>query len=119
MLSRSFMSHDKLNLRTPPHNLASLVRGLYRRVAHHLDVDPSYVSRVARGERQSEAVEAALEGEMRQIIKMMKNIQNGSGRSAANHDGLNHNGAGRRSAKKIFTAKKENTKVIKGRAVAV
>src|ERR1700694_2843753 len=88
------MSADKLNLRTPPNNMASLVRGLYRRVAHHLDVDPSYVSRVARGERQSEAIEAALEREMRQIMKMVKTNLDGFGRHAASHDGSNHNGAG-------------------------
>ena len=33
-----------------PTNLASLIRGLYGRVARQLKVDPSYVSRVARGE---------------------------------------------------------------------
>jgi hypothetical protein len=110
------MSPGKLNLGTPPHNLASLLRGLYRRVADHLDVDPSYVSRVARGERQSEAIEAALEREMRQIMKMMKSNHDGAGRYAANRDGSNHNGTGRHGAKKTNTAKRENTKVSKGRA---
>src|ERR1700730_1923599 len=118
MPSRNFMSHDKPNLRTPPHNMASVVRGLYRRVARHLDVDPSYVSRVARGERHSEAIEAALELEMRQVMKMMKSNQNGSGRYAANHDGSNHNGTGRRRIKKISTAKKENAKTLKDKAGA-
>ena len=84
------MGYDKQNISTPPHNLASLVRGLYGRVARHLDIDPSYVSRVARGERQSEAMEAALAREMRQIMKMVK---------------ANHNGAGRRNSKKARTAK--------------
>lgn len=36
------------------------VCGLYSRVARKLGVDRSYVSRVARGERQSEEVETAL-----------------------------------------------------------
>ena len=34
--------------------------GLYTRVAKKLNIHPSYVSRVARGERESEPVEAEL-----------------------------------------------------------
>jgi hypothetical protein len=56
-----------LILRTP-----SLFRGMYNRVARLLKVDPSYVSRVARGERQSEAITFALEFEMRQIKKRLE-----------------------------------------------
>jgi transcriptional regulator with XRE-family HTH domain len=48
--------------------LASLFRGLYNRVARELGVDPSYVSRVARGERRSELVQAALAKEMSKIL---------------------------------------------------
>ena len=48
--------------------LASLFRGLYNRVARQLGVDPSYVSRVARGERRSELVQAALAKEMSKIL---------------------------------------------------
>lgn len=99
------MGYDKRIISTPSYNLASLFRGLYRRVARRLDVDPSYVSRVARGERQSEAIEAALEREMRQIMKMVKTNRDGFGRHAASHDGSNHNGASQRSAKKTRTAK--------------
>ena len=99
------MNHDKRNVSTPAHNLASLLRGLYQRVATRLDVDPSYVSRIARGERRSEAIEAALESEMSHIAKMMKNNQNGSGRNAVSRNGSNHNGAGGRGAKKTRTAK--------------
>lgn len=68
-----------------PTNLASLIRGLYGRVARHLKVDPSYVSRVARGERQSDVIEASLERELRRIMSMV---------------GANHNGTGRRQAKR-------------------
>ena len=85
----------KRKISAPPSNLASLVRGLYGRVARHLDVDPSYVSRVARGERQSEAIETALQREMRQIMKTVK----------TNHNGFGPYGAGRRRAKKTRTAK--------------
>ncbi len=44
-----------------------LYRGLYARVARRLGVDRSYVSRVARGERRSARVEAALKAELRRI----------------------------------------------------
>jgi hypothetical protein len=48
--------------------LASLFRGLYNRVARQLGVDPSYVSRVARGERESQAVLTALTREIRSLL---------------------------------------------------
>jgi len=63
-----------------PTNLASLIRGLYGRVAKQLKVDPSYVSRVARGERQSGAIEAALERELRRIMTMVKSGRKVAGR---------------------------------------
>jgi hypothetical protein len=44
--------------------LPSLCRGIYNRVALKLGCDPSYVSRVARGERNSEAVSDALRAEI-------------------------------------------------------
>jgi hypothetical protein len=84
------MSRDKRNTSTIPYNLASLIRGLYGRVARQLKVDPSYVSRVARGERQSDDIEASLERELKRIMSLMKTNHNGNGR----------NGAGRVVAKK-------------------
>ncbi len=68
-----------------PTNLASLIRGLYGRVARHLKVDPSYVSRVARGERQSEVIEASLERELKRIMNLVGNNHNGAGRNHTNH----------------------------------
>jgi len=44
-----------------------LYRGLYSRVARKLGVDRSYVSRVARGERRSQEIEAALAAELKRI----------------------------------------------------
>ena len=44
--------------------LPSLCRGLYHRVAQKVGCDPSYVSRVARGERTSQAVSEALRSEI-------------------------------------------------------
>jgi hypothetical protein len=81
----------------PPLHFASLFRGFYGRVARKLDLDPSYVSRVARGERQSETIEAALEREMSRVLALV----------GTNHNGANHNGA-----KKKQTAKKRNKKVL-------
>jgi hypothetical protein len=61
-----------------PRDLSSLVRGLYGRVARKLHVDVSYVSRVARGERQSGWVEGALRRELNDIVlhvnKQLKRI---------------------------------------------
>ncbi len=56
-----------------PRNLASLTRGLYKRVAYCLSFDPSYVSRVARGERRSEMIEAELRRELNRIIEHLNN----------------------------------------------
>ena len=49
----------------------TLYRGLYIRIARRLRIDPSYVSRVARGERHSKAVEQALRHEIEQINKRL------------------------------------------------
>ena len=57
------------NIKNPKLNRLSLYRGIYSRVARQLAIDPSYVSRVARGERQSAKVEAALLKEIRRIEK--------------------------------------------------
>jgi hypothetical protein len=59
-------------LRHPPMNLASIIRGLYRRVSRQLHVDPSYVSRVARGERRSKIIQEALR---RELIKILVDIK--------------------------------------------
>jgi transcriptional regulator with XRE-family HTH domain len=48
-------------------SLPSLTRGLYKRVADKLGIDPSYVSRVARGERRSLKIEALLAKEYSKI----------------------------------------------------
>jgi hypothetical protein len=42
----------------------SLCRGIYNRVAQKLGCDPSYVSRVARGQRKSDAISEALRAEI-------------------------------------------------------
>ena len=51
-------------------SLPSLCRGLYNRVAQKLGCDPSYVSRVARGQRTSHAISEALRAEVQQTWAM-------------------------------------------------
>lgn len=73
------MNNAKSKRGPAPHNLASAFRGIYSRVASRLRVDPSYVSRVARGERNSEKIETALEDEMWNILKELKEKYSGFG----------------------------------------
>src|ERR1700686_429988 len=77
-VSRSLMARVKSIHKAAPTNLASLIRGLYGRVARQLKVDPSYVSRVARGERQSDVIEGSLERELKRIMAMVSTNHNGS-----------------------------------------
>jgi hypothetical protein len=86
------MARLKTLQKPAPTNLASLIRGLYGRVARNLKVDPSYVSRVARGERQSDVIEASLERELKRIMSLV---------------GSNHNGAARSHAKRSRTGAKK------------
>ncbi len=60
------------NIKNSRLNRLSLYRGIYSRVARQLKIDPSYVSRVARGERRSDKVETALLKEIRRIEKGVK-----------------------------------------------
>jgi hypothetical protein len=61
---RSRNSNGKDNSRSLS-SLPSLSRGIYTRVAEKLGCDPSYVSRVARGERQSKLISQMLLAEIR------------------------------------------------------
>ena len=79
------MNGDKVDSTTNSIPSVSLFRGIYNRVAKRLGVDPSYVSRVARGERKSAVVEKALAEEVRVIRDHLNNHQN-------DHDGNNHDG---------------------------
>jgi transcriptional regulator with XRE-family HTH domain len=65
-----------------------LYRGLYGRVARKLGVDPSYVSRVARGERQSPEVQTALSQEIEQITKKLGSAQTRSPREESRNNRL-------------------------------
>ena len=54
------------------YSLPTLYRGIYSRVAGKVGCDPSYVSRVARGERTSDAVARALEAEIRRVLALSR-----------------------------------------------
>jgi DNA-binding transcriptional regulator YdaS (Cro superfamily) len=69
----------------------SLFRGVYNRVAKRLGVDPSYVSRVARGERKSAAVEKALADEVRAIREHLNNHEHNHNSNHNNNHNSNHN----------------------------
>jgi hypothetical protein len=55
-------------MKKPRLQLASLARGPYKRVADEFGVDPSYVSRVARGERRSPRIEPSLNREVSKLL---------------------------------------------------
>lgn len=61
------MDRDNSDSNTTAFASVALFRGIYNRVALRLGVDPSYVSRVARGERNSDAVRQALAEELKKI----------------------------------------------------
>jgi len=84
---RLVMNSDKVDSNTNSIPSVSLFRGIYNRVAKRLGVDPSYVSRVARGERKSAVVEKALAEEVRVIRDHLNNHENGHNRN--NHNSLN------------------------------
>jgi hypothetical protein len=73
---------NKVTFIRAPKDLASLLRGLYGRVASRLGLDPSYVSRVARGDRQSELVEGALRREISNILKHVEKQRTHFGQKA-------------------------------------
>jgi hypothetical protein len=49
-----------------------LFRGLYARVGRDLGLDPSYISRVARGERKSEIAEIAINQEFIRVLTVIR-----------------------------------------------
>jgi transcriptional regulator with XRE-family HTH domain len=78
------MDDDKVDGNITHLPSVSLFRGIYNRVATRLGVDPSYVSRVARGERKSAVVEKALADEVNLIRDHLNNNHN-------NNQNNNHN----------------------------
>jgi hypothetical protein len=89
---KDVMNRDKSDTTTHSLEALSNFRGIFKRVALQLDVDPSYVSRVARGERHAPYVSGALRKEIQRVLGKA-GLHNGAG---PNHDGAghNHDGAG-------------------------
>jgi Tfp pilus assembly protein PilE len=117
------MNRDKPNDNTLAFPVLSIFRGLYQRVAANLGVDPSYVSRVARGERQSAAVLAALQAEM-DVIRQHLNQQNAQFPNGKAKDGDLQNGKlqngklqnGELQNGKLQNGKLQNGKLQNGKA---
>jgi transcriptional regulator with XRE-family HTH domain len=73
------MNRDNSDVSTNGFPVLAVFRGLYQRVAAKLGVDPSFVSRVARGERRSPAVLAALREEMSVIREHLNRLDESFG----------------------------------------
>jgi hypothetical protein len=77
------MNRDNSDVSTNAFPVLAVFRGLYQRVAAKLAVDPSFVSRVARGERRSPAVLAALREEMSVIREHLNKLDDSLGDNGA------------------------------------
>ena len=71
-------SVSRKNGNTALYNLPSLYRGMYNRIAAKIGCDPSYVSRVARGERRSNEVAKALQVEIQKTWALANGNSNRS-----------------------------------------
>jgi prepilin-type processing-associated H-X9-DG protein len=84
------MNRDKSDNITPSLQALSVFRGIYKRVAVQLDIDPSYVSRVARGERNAPFVSDAIHKEIQRALGKA-GLHNGDGNTPLhNGNGRNH-----------------------------
>jgi len=95
------MNGDKVDSNMNSIPAVSLFRGIYNRVAKRLGVDPSYVSRVARGERKSAVVEKALAEEVRVIRDHLNNHNNNHNSNNNNHNNNNQAPADQKKKSKI------------------
>lgn len=75
-----YSGNVSISLESSPHKL---YRGLYVRIARKLGVDPSYVSRVARGDRHSKQVEQALRQELKAINSRLGRHSTSAGRRSS------------------------------------
>jgi len=66
-----YSDNSSTKLNSKQHSPETLYRGLYVRIARKLDVDPSYVSRVARGARRSSEIESALRQALAEIDRQL------------------------------------------------
>lgn len=61
----------KRSAAVPCSTVVSFFRGLYGRVARDLGLDASYISRVARGERESKAITKAIDRELNKGLALI------------------------------------------------
>jgi hypothetical protein len=87
------MNRDKPDTTTHAFEALSVFRGIYKRVAIQLDVDPSYVSRVARGQRHAPFVSEALRKEIQRVLGKA-GLQDGNGGKNGHNHNRNHNHGG-------------------------
>jgi hypothetical protein len=92
-----YRDNSNTNLDSKIQSPQTLYRGLYVRIARKLNVDPSYVSRVARGDRRSSEIETALRQAQEEI-----NQQLGRGSSAAENR-LSRSAGGAKRLKMLVT----------------
>jgi DNA-binding transcriptional regulator YdaS (Cro superfamily) len=117
------MDDDKVDSSMTSIPSVSLFRGVYNRVAKRLGVDPSYVSRVARGERKSAAVEKALADEVRAIREHLNDHErNHNSNHNSNHNGnhnhnSNHNHSGNHNHNQLAPAPAQKKKLKSNSAV--
>lgn len=64
------------NVSSVPCDLASILKGLYTRVSKKLKCSPSYVSRVARGERHSQEVMFYIQLELKRALELSETYNN-------------------------------------------
>ncbi|MGA8489153.1 MAG: hypothetical protein WB711_01950 [Terriglobales bacterium] len=67
-----YRDNSNINLNSKKQSPQTLYRGLYGRIARKLNVDPSYVSRVARGDRRSSQIENALSQALEEINQQLR-----------------------------------------------
>lgn len=82
----------------------SVFQGFYARVARRLNVDPSYVIRVSRGERQSPRVAQALDREMQRSMKLVRVNLKGSRRHSPRREYADLGGVSTHTAENRQTA---------------
>jgi hypothetical protein len=75
-----YRDNSSTNLNPEIQSPQTLYRGLYVRIASKLGVDPSYVSRVARGYRRSSQIEAALRQALEEISQRLGRRSSGESR---------------------------------------
>jgi hypothetical protein len=75
-----YRDNSNTNLNPEIQSPQTLYRGLYVRIARKLGVDPSYVSRVARGYRRSSQIEAALRQALEEISQRLGRRSSGESR---------------------------------------